>query len=69
MLRDGGLADRELGLDDSSDGARRHLAIGEQFEDPAPHRIAQYVERVHVTKLKAKAYISQVLISERVDEQ
>ena len=52
MLRDGGLADRELVLDDGTDGARRHLTVGEQFEDSAPHGIAQDIERVHVFKLK-----------------
>jgi hypothetical protein len=52
MLRDSGLADRELVSDDGTDGTRRHLTVGEQFEDPAPHRIAQYIEGVHASKLK-----------------
>jgi hypothetical protein len=52
MLRDSGLADRELVSDDGTDGTRRHLTVGEQFEDSAPHRITEDVERVHTTKLK-----------------
>jgi len=52
MLRDSGLADRELVLDDRTDGTRRHLTLSELFEDSAPHRITQDVERVHTAKLK-----------------
>jgi hypothetical protein len=52
MLRDSGLADRELVSDDGTDGTRGHLTVGEQFEDSAPHRVTEDVERVHTTKLK-----------------
>src|ERR1700754_4041651 len=59
MLRYRGLGDRELVLDGCADRARRHLAVSEQFQDAAPHRIAKDVERVHRTNLEAYAYISQ----------
>ena len=52
------LADRELALDGGADRARRHLAVGEQFQNAPPHRIAKDVERVHPPKLKL-TYISQ----------
>src|SRR4029077_727662 len=59
MLRYRGLSDRELVLDGCADRARRHLAVGEQFQDAAPHRIAQDVECVHSINLEVCAYISQ----------
>ena len=46
------LGDRELRLDGGADGPRRLLAVGEQFENAPPHRIAQDVERVHIHKIK-----------------
>ena len=59
MLRHRRLGDRELVLDGGTDGASRHLAVGEQFENAAPHRIPQDVERVHIPQDKAVTYISQ----------
>ncbi len=47
MLRDRGLGDSELMPDDVRDGAGAQLLIREQFEDAAPNRIAENVERVH----------------------
>lgn len=52
MLRNRRLADRELVLDGRGDGACRHLAVGEQLQNAAPHRLPQDVERVHIPKLK-----------------
>jgi hypothetical protein len=52
MLRYRRLAYRELLLDLRTDGARRQFAAREQFENAPSYRIAQYVERVHILKLK-----------------
>ena len=46
------LGDRELRLDGGTDGPRRLLAVGEQFENAPPDRIAEDVERVHIPKIK-----------------
>src|SRR5262245_24223308 len=59
MLRDGRLRDAELGLDDRRDGPGRQLAVGEELEDPPPHRVTEDVERVHAGKISAATYISQ----------
>ena len=47
MLRHRGLGDAELGLDDFDDLAGAPLALGKQFEDAPPHRVAEDVEGVH----------------------
>src|SRR5262249_5363646 len=47
VLRDRGLGDAELALDDGDDVSRAVLACGEQLQDTAPHRIAEDVEGVH----------------------
>lgn len=52
MLRYRGLTYRELLMNLSTDGARRHLAPGEQFENAPSHGVPQYVERMHTSKLK-----------------
>jgi hypothetical protein len=41
------LADPELGGDHRDHLAGRVLALGEQLQDPASHRVAEHVERVH----------------------
>jgi hypothetical protein len=45
------LRDRELVRDGGADRACRQLAVGEQFEDASPNRIAENVERVHPLKI------------------
>ena len=45
---DGRLADPELRGDDLDHRARRLFALGEDLQDPPPHRVAEHVERVHV---------------------
>ncbi len=47
MLRDGRLRDPELGADRGDQLAGRPLAVGQQLEDPPPHRVAEDVEGVH----------------------
>ena len=47
------LGDRELRLDSGTDGARRLLAVGEQFENAPPDRIAEDVKRVNSPKIKS----------------
>src|SRR5579859_1349754 len=61
VLRDGRLGDPELLLDDRADRAGGQLALGQQLEDPPPHRIAEYVERVHPGRISVLAYISKIL--------
>ena len=46
------LGDRELRLDGGTDGPCRLLAVGEQFENAPPDRIAEDVECVHIPKIK-----------------
>lgn len=48
--RHGGLCDAELGAHDIGEPSRGRLAVGQQFEDPAPHRVAEHVEGVHESK-------------------
>ena len=50
VLRHGRLGDAELGLDDRGDRAGWELAVGQELEDPPPHRVAEDVERVHVAE-------------------
>jgi hypothetical protein len=50
MLRHRRLGDAELTLDDGADRPGRLLTTGEQLEDPAPDRITEDVERVHVVQ-------------------
>lgn len=52
MLRNRRLADREFILDGRGDVACRHLTVGKELQNAAPHRLPQDVERVHTTKLK-----------------
>ena len=47
VLGDRGLADPELGRDRIADRARRHLALGQELEDPPPDGITENVERLH----------------------
>jgi hypothetical protein len=47
VLRDRGLSDPELLLNDASDVARRRRAIGEELEDAPPNRVSEDIERVH----------------------
>lgn len=67
MLGDRRLRDPELGLNGRADGAGGHLALGDQLENPATHRIAEYIERVHAEKISRVTYISQIL-SKRVGQ-
>lgn len=60
MLGHRGLGDAELPPDGAGDLAGCALPIGEQFQDPAPDRIAQDVERVHEGIIAVNAYIRQV---------
>jgi hypothetical protein len=53
VLGDGRLADPELLPHDLADLARAQLpVVGEELEDPSPHRIAEDVERMHATMLR-----------------
>src|SRR4051794_22862752 len=61
VLRDGRLGDPELRLDDRADRTGGQLPLGQQLEDPPPHRIAKYIERVHLSRVSAPAYISKIL--------
>jgi hypothetical protein len=47
VLRDAGLGDPELVLDDRGQRTGSLLAVGQQLQDPASHRVAENVERVH----------------------
>ena len=47
VLRDARLRDPEVGLDGRADRTGGHLAVGEQFEDPPTHRVAEHIECVH----------------------
>ena len=59
VLRDRGLRDAELALDDFADLARAALAVGEQLEDAPADRVSEDVERVHGSSIARCAYISQ----------
>lgn len=48
MLGHGGLRDAEFLPDDLGDRAGRLFPGGEELQNPASHRIAEYVECVHV---------------------
>jgi len=61
VLGDGRLGDAELALDHLAERAGGKLAVPDQLQDAAAHRIAEYVERVHQAKISAKAYISKAL--------
>src|SRR5690348_10780248 len=65
VLRDGRLGDAELPLDDRADRAGGQLPLGEQLQDPPPHRIAEHVKRMHLSKISRLTYISQILYNER----
>ncbi len=52
MLRNRRLANRELILDGRGDVTCRHLTVGKEFQNAAPHWLPQDVERVHTPKLK-----------------
>jgi len=52
VLRHRRLTYRELFLNLRTDGSRRQLAPGEQFENAPTYRVAQNIERVHILKLK-----------------
>lgn len=65
MLRYGRLRDPELGLNGRADRAGGHLTLGDQLENPAANRIAEYIERVHARKISRVTYISQGLNSVR----
>src|SRR5204863_7823699 len=58
LPRDGRLRDPELLLDDRADRAGGPLAAGQQLEDPAAHRVAEHVERMHAPSVSLHAYIS-----------
>jgi hypothetical protein len=47
VLRNGGLSDAELALDDGGHVAGSAFAFGHQLQEPTSNRIAQNVERVH----------------------
>nr|WP_255654550.1 hypothetical protein [Cohnella sp. REN36] len=47
MLRNGGLCNAELVLDDLDNIAGTSLALREQHQDASPYRIAENVEGVH----------------------
>jgi hypothetical protein len=47
VLRNTRLRDAELFLDDLGDTTRGALAAAEEFQNPAPHRIAKNVKSVH----------------------
>ncbi len=61
MLGDGWLGDSELSLNDLAECPGGELAVSEQLQDAAAHRIAEYVERVHGANVSATTYISKVL--------
>ena len=58
VLGHGRLRDAEVALHDGGQLAGGVLAVGQQLEDPAPHRVSEDVERVHPANLPAHAYIS-----------
>ena len=51
------LGDLLLALDRVADRARGKLAAGEQFQDTAPHGIAQRVKCVHPRSISVAMYI------------
>src|SRR5215472_10511511 len=53
------LGNPEFLLDHRADRPRGLLPVGEQFQDPAPDRVTEDVEGVHVATMPASAYISQ----------
>jgi hypothetical protein len=53
VLRHARLRDANSSCYVRAHGTGGHLAIGEQLEDPAPHRIAKHIERVHDAKLQS----------------
>jgi hypothetical protein len=59
VLRHRRLRDPELPLDDPGDRAGGLLAVGEQLQYPASHRVAEHVERLHATRVSLYTYISQ----------
>lgn len=59
MLRDGGLGDAELFLDDLDDVARTMLAFGEQLQNAASNRIAENIESVHSAHLRFHAGVER----------
>ena len=68
VLGDGRLADPELLLHDLADLARAELpVVGEELEDPSPHRVAEDVERVHAPMLHPHSHISHPLCNKGVD--
>lgn len=60
VLGDRRLGNAEFALDDRAEFPGRMFALGEQFQDPTPDRIPEYVERVHADDISAATYISQV---------
>jgi len=58
VLRHGRLGNAELRLHDRGDLPGGSLALGEQLQDPAPDRVAENVEGMHVTQGTALPYIS-----------
>jgi hypothetical protein len=57
VLGDGRLGDSELPPHDGSQLARGPFAVGQQFQHPAPDRIAEDVEGVHVEQKLKRALI------------
>lgn len=55
------LRDAELRLDDRAHRTRGLLTVSEQLQDPAPHRVAEKVERVHNGNIQEFIYINQGL--------
>ena len=53
VLGDGRLGDPELVGDHRGEGPGRLLAVGEQLQQPAPHRIPEDVECVHMGIISA----------------
>lgn len=47
MLRNSGLTDAKLGLNDVDNFTGGLFAIGEQLKDPPPHGIAKHIEGMH----------------------
>ena len=44
------------------DAARRRLAVGQQLQDPAPDRVAEDVERVHLASISVMTYMNKGLV-------
>jgi hypothetical protein len=51
VLRHSGLGDAELVLDDRANRAGGPLTVGEKFQDPAPDRVTENIERAHKTSI------------------